>query len=445
MTSWTKDGPLRSVLRNAGYLGSTKILGAVFGVVALSCAGRALGPTLFGVLTLIHTYALGANALTNFQSWQVVIRYGAPALEKGDTNIAGDAIRLSLGLDLCSGVFGMLAGMLLLPLLADRFGIDGAWTWMAIAYCTIVPSMASATPTGMLRLLDRFDLLALQQPITPIVRCILAVAALACGLGLPGFVVAWYVADLVGDAALWILAVRELRRRNMLRFMRPGLRDPASRLPGSWHFVWTTNMSTSLGAGWGPVGNLIIGAMLGPAAAGVYKVASTLLDAAGKPADMLSKGFYPEIMRQDPHGPEPWRLALRAGAISGGAGICLGIIVVAAAPWLIDTVFGHRYASASGILGIMTVALAVSMATFPFQSLLYMAGRQSDALRAQAVATAGYLSALVALAWTLGLTGAAIAYVIGNVAVAFMMGAYTHAAHASLRRDAGMQGKARTI
>lgn len=428
-----KDGPLRSVLRNAGYLGSTKIIGAVFGIVALSCAGRALGPEMFGVLTLIHTYALGANALTNFQSWQVVIRYGGPALARGDNDTTGAAISLSFGLDLASGVFGMIAGMLLLPLIASRFGISGDWVWVAIAYCTIVPSMAAATPTGVLRLLDRFDLIAIQQPTTPIVRCALALVALWSGTGLPGFVVAWYAADLVGDGLLWAFAIRELSRRGMLRHMRPGLRSPAGRLPGSWHFVWTTNMSTSLGAGWGPVGNLIIGALLGPAAAGVYKVASTLLDAAGKPADMLSKGFYPEIMRLDPHGPEPWRLALRSGVISGTVGIALGLIVVLGASPIIEAVFGRRYLPAGGILAIMTLALAISMATFPFQSLLYMAGRQADALTAQAVATAIYLITLTALCLTFGLVGAAIAYVVGNIGVSVLMGLYVHLAHGRLR------------
>lgn len=442
MRHWLRDGPLRSVLRNAGYLGSTKIIGAVFGIVALSCAGRALGPELFGVLTLIHTYALGANALTNFQSWQVVIRYGSPALARGDEDTAGAAISLSLGLDLASGLVGMVAGMLLLPLIAGRFGLSGDWTWIAVAYCTIVPSMASATPTGVLRMLDRFDLIAMQQPATPIVRCALAVGALWAGLGLPGFVIAWYAADLVGDGMLWVLALRELSRRGMVRHVRPGLRAPASRLPGSWHFVWTTNLSTSLGAGWGPVGNLVIGAILGPAAAGVYKVASTLLDAAGKPADMLSKGFYPEIMRLDPRSPDPWRLALRSGAISGAVGIALGLVVVLAAEPLIEGIFGHRYLPAAGLLSVMTLALAVSMATFPFQSLLYMAGRQTDALAAQAVATGIYLAALATLCLALGLTGAAMAYVAGNVAVSLLMGLYVHVAHARLRAGNATGGAA---
>ena len=167
MKHWFRDGVLRAVLRNAGYLGSTKLVGAGLGIVALSCAGRGLGPALFGVLSLVHTYALGANSIVKFQSWQLIIRYGAPALQRGDERTARDAISLALGLDISSGLVGMIAAMALLPVLAGDFGIDHAYLGLAIAYCTLVPTMSAATATGVLRLLDRFDLIGVQQLATP--------------------------------------------------------------------------------------------------------------------------------------------------------------------------------------------------------------------------------------------------------------------------------------
>lgn len=442
MRTWKADGPLRSVMRNAGYLGSSKIFGAVFGIIAVSLAGRGLGPEMFGILTLIHTCAVGANALTSFQSWQLIIRYGSPAMARGDEATAVDAIGMSFGLDILSGLVGMTLAMLALPLLAPMIGMDGRWLPWAVAYCTIVPSMASATPTGILRMLDRFDLIALQQPSGPIVRCVFAVLAASFGFGLGGFVIGWYLADLAGDAFLWALAVRELRRRGMVRALRPGLRSPASRLPGAWNFVLTTNLSTTLGAAWGPVSNILVGILLGPAAAGTYKVATTILDAAGKPADMLSKGFYPEIMRQDPRDAAPWRLALRSGAISGAVGLGIGLLVIMTAPRIVGAIFGARYQGATMPLSIMTMALAVSMGTFPLQSLLYMAGRQTDALRAQAKATVLHLAVLATLTHMFGLTGAALAYVFGNVASAALMAMPVHDAHARLRGGAGARALA---
>ena len=59
MKRWLSDGAFRAILRNASYLGSSKLVGAMLSLVALACAGRALTPTLFGTLALVHAYATG--------------------------------------------------------------------------------------------------------------------------------------------------------------------------------------------------------------------------------------------------------------------------------------------------------------------------------------------------------------------------------------------------
>ena len=420
MRHWFKDGVFRAVLRNAGYLGSTKIVGAGLGLIALIAAGHGLDPVTFGMLTLVHTYALGAGAITKFQSWQLILRYGAPALVRDDEAIAKDAIRLAFGLDITSGLVGMVAALIALPFLAGDFGIDRTHLPLAMIYCTLVPTMSAATPTGVLRLLDRFDLLAKQQITTPLLRAVGAGIAWAANLGFPGFVVAWYIADIAGDLILWTLTIGELRKRGMLDALRPGLFGTARRLPDAWSFVWTTNISTSLSACWGPISNLIVGGVLGPAAAGLYKIATTLLDSAGKPADLLTKGFYPEIMRLDPSSKHPWRLAVRTGLLAGGIGLLVVILILLGGKSFIG-LFGHKYLAAYGLLSLMMFSLMVEMASFPLQSLLYMVGRQRISLIAEAAATILYLGMLSTLARAYGLTGAGSAYVLGNAALALFM------------------------
>lgn len=420
MKHWFKDGVFRAVLRNAGYLGSTKLLGAGLGLIALIAAGHGLDPATFGMLMLVHSYALGAGAITKFQSWQLIVRYGAPALTRGDTATAKDAIRLAFGLDIASGLVGMVAAMIALPLLAPDFGIDRDHLALAMLYCTLVPTMSAATPTGVMRLLDRFDILAKQQMATPLLRAAGAALAWAGGFGFPGFVMAWYVADICGDLILWWLTVGELRRRDMLDGLRPGLLSTARRLPDAWSFVWTTNISTSLSACWGPISNLIVGGILGPVAAGLYKIATTLLDSAGKPADLLTKGFYPEIMRLDPSSKHPWKLAVRTGAIAGGIGLLVVLLIFFGGKPFVG-LFGKKYLAAYGLLSLMMFALMISMATFPLQSLLYMVGRQRAALAAEIAATALYLGVLAAACHLFGLTGAGGAYVLGNAALALFM------------------------
>ena len=434
MKNWFSDGVFRAVLRNAGYLGSTKLLGAVLGIIALASAGRGLDPRLFGILMVVHTYATGTGSIVKFQSWQLILRYGAPALLRGDTKQAADSIRFAFGLDIASGLVGMVAAMAVLPVLASHFEIPARYLGLALFYCTLVPTMSAATPTGVLRLLDRFDLLAAQQIVTPALRAAGAAVAYLWGLGFVGFVIAWYLADLIGDLVLWAMATRELARRDMLGALRPGLLKTARRLPAAWDFAWTTNIAISLDAAWGPLSNLIVASILGPVAAGLYKIASTFIDSAGKPANMLTKSFYPEIMRLDPASKRPWLLAVRTGLLAGGIGLAIVAVILLGGHSLIAVAFGQKYLGAFGLLSLMVFALMISMASFPLESLLYMVGRQRAALIAKGAATLVYLAILAALARLFGLTGAGIAYLIGNAILALFMlvpalSSYRHRSH----------------
>lgn len=421
MKRWFADGAFRAVLRNASYLGSGKLAGALLGLISLACAGHALTTTLFGIVMIIHTYATGAGALVKFQTWQFVVRYGAPALQRGDRGFVRDTIRFAFGLDIASGLVGMALAMLALPLLAGRLDLHGSVLTIAILYCTLVPTMSAATSVGVLRLLDRFDLIGVQQIVTPAVRAIGAGIAFFGHFGFLGFVAAWYVADIAGDLVLWAMAARELRRRDMLDAFRPGLFGAARRLPNAWGFVWTTNIAHSIYAAWGPLSNLIVASILGPVAAGLYKIASTLMDSTAKPADLLNRGFYPEIMRLDPRSKQPWKLGLRVAALSACLGVLLVLVVMLGGKPVIGFVFGRKYIEASGLLQIMTWSLVVSTAAFPLESLLYMVDRQRTALIAQSLSACLYMGLLYALTVYLGLTGAGIAFLIGTIMTGLFM------------------------
>lgn len=421
MRQWFADGVFRTVLRNAGYLVSGKLAGALFSLLAFACAGRALTPTVFGVLMIVHSYAHTAGGLAKFQTWQFIVREATPALHHGNSRRACDVIRFAFGLDIASGLIGMVGAIVLLPWLAARFGIDRTTLPLAIAYCTLVPTMSAATATGTLRVLDRFDLIAGQQIVTPVLRAAGALLSYIADLGFAGFAVTWYLSDLLGDLVLWWYAVRELKRSEMLDALRPGLFGTARRLPGAWAFVWTTNAAHSVYAAWGPLSNLVVAGILGPVAAGLYKIASTLLDAAAKPADLLRRGYYPEIMRLDPRERRPWQLGVRAGLLAGLAGLAIVVLVLLGGKPLIAVVFGRQYIAAYDLLKLMAVSLVVAMATFPLEALLYMAQRQTAALIAQLVAVLAYLALLTVLTQTHGLEGAGVAYLAGSIAVAACM------------------------
>lgn len=414
MKNWFSDGAFRTIIRNSAYLGSSNVVSALLGLLALSCAGKGMTPAMFGVLVVVQSYAKSISDFIKFQTWQLVVQYGTPALENNNPQQFRDVVSFSFGLDIASGAVAIVGGMALLPFLSHSMGLDAQSFWLAMLYCTLIPSMASSTPTGILRAVNRFDLIAIQQATKPFLRALGSVIAYYGDFGFAGFVITWYASNLVGGTMYWWFAARELRRRHIHGALRSRLFESARRIPGAWGFVWSTNIAHSIWAARNSCSTVLVGVVLGPAAAGLFKIAMTFFDAAGTPASLLSKSFYPEVMRLDPRTKRPWMLGIRSALLAGGIGILVALLVIVVGKPLISLVFGVKYLEAYDLIQVMLAAIVISMVGFPQESLLLMAGKQRAFLVAQTFASAGYLILLIALSHIFGVMGAAFAYFFGQ-------------------------------
>src|SRR3954452_8680007 len=160
MKHWFKDQHLRSLLKNTSYLGMSRGVAAVCGIATIALAGRGLGLLLLGTLILITSYVKAVSGLAKFQSWQVIVRYGGHGVAHGDPEHFKVATGFAFALDMLSGIAGLVAGAVLLPFISTWVGIAPEYLWLGMLYCTLLPIMSSATPDGVLRVLDRFDLIS---------------------------------------------------------------------------------------------------------------------------------------------------------------------------------------------------------------------------------------------------------------------------------------------
>ena len=414
MRHWIKDAHFRSLLKNSSYLGVSKAVAAVAGIATLAFAGRGLGVTLFGMLILIVSYAKAASGLSKFQSWQLIVRYGGRALAGGEQEEFKASTGFAFALDVVSGIGGMIFAVMLLPFIGQWFGITDQYLWLAMLYCTLLPTMSAATPIGVLRALDRFDLISWQGSSYPIARAVLAGIAFANDAPIEIYVAIWFVTDLGGDLVLWFLAWRELRRRGLLEGIRPTLRPET--LPGAWRFAIHVNLTSSLTTAWGPIARLIVGGLLGPAGAAIFRVASSLADAAEKPADLLSKAFYPEVVRMDLSTKKPWRLMLRGTALAGAVGLAFVVVLLIIGRPLIDLLFGEEFLAAYPVIMVLLIAPLLAVISFPLPSMLYALDRPDAPLKARLVGAVIFFAIIAPLAWSLGVVGAAVAFVAGTAA-----------------------------
>jgi O-antigen/teichoic acid export membrane protein len=419
MKHWFKDTHFRSMLRNSSYLAVSKAVAGVAGVATLAFAGRGLGVVMFGMLILIVSYAKATSGISKFQSWQLIVRYGGQALAAGQHEEFKASTGFAFALDVVSGIGGMIVAVALLPFLGRWFGITDQFLWLAMLYCTLLPTMGAATPVGVLRSLDRFDLIGWQGTATPISRAILAGTAFALNAPFEAYVAIWFVTDLGGDIFLWVLTWRELRRRGLMEGIRPTLR-PTS-LPGAWRFAIHVNLTSSLTTAWGPIARLVVGGLLGPAAAALFRVASSLADSAQKPADFLAKAFYPEIVRMDLATKHPWKLMLRSSMLAGSVALTAILLLVIAGRPLVELLFGKDFLGAYPIVIVLMIAPLIGILSFPLPSMLYALDRPDAPLKARLIGTIVYFAAIAPLSWRFGVIGAASAFVMAYAAMALVL------------------------
>ena len=413
MKHWFKDQHFRSLLKNSSYLGISKVVAALCGIATLAFAGRGLGVMLFGMLVLITSYIKAVSGIAKFQSWQLIVRYGGHGVAHGDPEHFKVATGFAFALDMVSGIGGMIVGAALLPFVGGWAGITPQYLWLGMLYCTLLPIMSSATPDGVLRVLDRFDLISWSSTFMPITRAALAGIAFVTGASFPVYVAIWYVTDLAGSLYVWVLGWRELRRHGLVAGIRPTLKPGV--LVGAWRFAIDVNLATSVQAVWGPIGRLVVGGLLGPAGAALFRVASMLADSAAKPADLLGKAFYPEIMRMDLASKRPWKLMLRGSVLVGAVALLAVLLMLLGGKPLMVLLFGKAFAGAYVPLVILMVIPFISIFSFPLSPMLYALGRSDGPLKAKLLGSGAFFLTIAPLSWELNVAGAAIALVLANV------------------------------
>jgi O-antigen/teichoic acid export membrane protein len=409
---------VRRVLRNAGVILGGKAATALINLASTAIAIRALGVEAMGVLVLVHAFAQTASTLVKFQSWQAVVRYGVPSLEPGRRAEFRALLRFTAGLDAAGALAACLlcvgAAFLLGP---AAFGWPPAVAPLAALYATATLFMVMATPTGLLRLFDRFDLMARCDALGAAARLTGVALAAALGGGLPAFLGAWYASAAVGGLALVAAAWTELRRRGLLgrgEGREQGRRVRAAEAhPGIWGFVWSTNLMTTLSLGSGHVATLCVGSLLGPGQAALFALARQVGEAALKPSRFLTPALYPELARLAAAGDRAGLRAVFRRGFGYSAAAALAVLAVLAALGgpLLRLVGGDAAAPARGVMLLLALASSINFAGFALEPLLVSVRRHGKALRIRGAATFAYIPAALAGLHLMGLEGAGIAAV----------------------------------
>ena len=228
-------------------------------------------------------------------------------------------------------------------------------------------------------------------------------------------------------ATVWF-GWREFSRQGFGKDMNLSMKHLIRPHEGIISFIWASHVNRTLYTSTVHVATLVIGAMSGPAGAGLFKIAQESAAVLIKPAQLFTETVYPEMTKiaVTKQFNRLWNV-IRHSALAGGAvaGFIL-LLVFLFGQSLLGLFFGAEYVSAYDILVLLMIGAAITMASFALEPALFSIGRPEISMHIRVFTTILNITILVLLLPEIGLVGAGIAAIAGSLATALLLLFYTN-------------------
>lgn len=424
ISKWCQDDAFRRLFLNSGKLSSARTISAIIGLVVAALTARALGPEKYGGFALVIAYVSTFSTLVTFNTWQAIIKFGAEAQQANDRAGLQQLIKFGFALDIGSGVIGAILAVALSGLVISVFGWAESIQELMIVYSLLTLFSLGGTPTGVLRLFDRFDLLSYSAVIAALIKLVGVSWCLWSNQDLLGFVVVFLFTGIIGQLYLVAAALWVIKLNGLFSFPIASLRGFRHKYPGIVDYVWTTNLYSSVRMLSRQVDELLVAALTTPSALGLYKIAKQFSQVLAMVADPLYQSVYPELSRLwAAKNIMKFRSLIKRSTLTASS--------IAITGWLFFVVFGQQitlltfgpaYHDSYWLAVWYILAMVIAIVTFSFQPTMLAIGLPKESFKIQVIATIIYLLLLIPLVrWWFGIVGAAIGYIIYYIIWALLM------------------------
>ena len=398
--------------------------------------GRALGAELFGSFALAWTLLRIGRVIGLAGQDKAIQRFGADVQRSRHSRYLTPLVRMTLAITVGTS-FALAAWMFLsAPFLSTRVFADPNLVVILRLFSLTVPIVTTfslATAISRLTLSNRLTVLS-EEFIQPSVQLVGCGLALVLGAKLVGIGIATSGSFLFGGAIAWFgvhrlvlgqtndgpspMGLTNGNSSSELQAGSPSRVTPTSLL----NFGTQASLATSINLALLWSDRLMIGAILGPVAVGVYQASSQLTTGLIAITGAFGAIFMPMIARSSSLQDQPAQKSLYAthAVWTTQLGGLAGAFLLVVPETVLQLSFGNEYLEASLPLSILACGQLLSILTGPTNLLLIMSGRQLDWLILTILALGINVVANLILIPVLGITGAALvsAITIGGLHLA---------------------------
>ena len=419
---------MRRVLGNFSLLLRGRGIAAVMLLATTALMARALGPAEFGLVILMQTYVLLIRGLLNFKQFLAIIRYGVPAYDANDKRTLRRLIWISRQIDRYTSVIATLVAVIIAPLVGPMMGLDHDQVMLLMAYSLVLLSSRNVTAVGILRLLDRFDILGTKETIGPCVRLV-------------GVALAWW---LEGPFAVFIAIMAFAYVSENFYVIWCGNREyfrhigatpegednsdaSMAEFTGLRHFLWITYWQSNIDLIPKHVSILMAGYFMGPVEAGLLRLARQFSTLLAKPAILIRQVVFLDLTRSWNQGSTDFKLvAYRTALIGGGIGLLFALAGYFFGEAILGTIIGEEFVGAAPVLTLLLLAATFELIASSLRAATYAIGHAAKVLRLSVVSAVIYLTLFSVLTSEMGLIGAGVAACVAAILPPLVMAILIH-------------------
>lgn len=211
-----------NLFKNSFWAFSGDAMASILGLIITILLIKLIGSEKYGVLVLAQTYMTIMDVILNIQSWKSVIQYGQKSIVKDDIDSLNGYIKLGTILDMSTAILGGLVAIIIAPIIGEIFNWSRELVVCSQIFSFTIFSHFAGTPTAVLRILNKFNLVALQKFISSAIKLITLIIIFMYkkNISLIEVTIVYCVTDIIGNILLVIFAIYSYLKkyRRMLIF-----------------------------------------------------------------------------------------------------------------------------------------------------------------------------------------------------------------------------------
>ncbi len=409
---------INKILKSSSLLLSGNVISSILSLLVVSILTKNLSLEEYGIIVMVQAYIMLVDQLFNFQSWQALIKYSTEAIESNNTLKFIGYLQIGIFLDLLGSLIAFIASFILLSPLSFVLKIDYNLLSPYMIFATVILTRIIGTPTALLRLSNSYKYFNYSLLLNWGLKLLLiAIIAFLNILSIYNVIIVFLVSEILSNLLLIYYGMKTLKKYQIsLLQIIPSWKTIyfAKQNIRFLHFAFKTNMNSAVLGITRTIDELIVGALLSPAGAGIFKIIKLMGTIISKVLDPLYITFYPEINIYVAKGDNSSILNIikKMSLYSGIISLLIFVVFYLFGKSGIELFFTKDYLVGLPVMYLYLIGLLISFTFFYTQPLMLAYELEGIALYINIICSIFYLLFLYILTVNYGLMGIAISFIL---------------------------------